>query len=436
MKKLLLNTTKPSLTINIKKSKLDTNIKELKLQTNNPKIDINNPKVDINNPKVDINNPKIDINNPKVDINNPKIDTNTLKLDTNTQKLLLISTKPSLKTHIKKPKIVMNIQTPKIINNIQKPNLVTNIVNPSLFSEINIQKLIYEKKMNIINNDKKILFYGNCQMDAIRQTLNINTNYYSISCWNCKYTEINFKNIIKNSFIILTQPINDNYRNTPYLSTKYIIDNCNKDTIIIIIDSCYFNFYYFDLSYKSFSKEKINKPSDYHYNKLIDCFLNKSTPEYYKKNFIDNINLKTNEELDDLASKSIETLINRSENFENIYKKKNIFHIKTFDFIRDNYKNNLLFYSMNHPTKYLFQYICKEIKKILNIDFNIDYSCDPLSNFKGIIYKCIQKNVNFDINKHIPYLLGENDIINIIKIYYSSYNNYNLIGKLKKITIK
>jgi hypothetical protein len=278
----------------------------------------------------------------------------------------------------------------------------------------------------------KILFYGNRQTDAIRKILNIHIDYYSIQCHDTDITEKDFKNIIKSSNIIITQAIQNNYRNKLYLSTKYIIENCNKDTIIIIFDSCYFKFYYFDLTYKkTIDGEQIRLPSDYHYNGLLYCYLNKLSPQYYKKNYVDNKNLKTKEELEEIASNSIQQLINRNKNSENIYKGNNIFFIKTSNYIKNNYKNKLLFYSINHPSKYLFQYICEEIIKILKIKNNINYSCDPLWYYQGLIYKCIQKNVNFNINENIPLILGKNDVTDIINIYYSHYDKFKLSTKLK-----
>ena len=328
--------------------------------------------------------------------------------------------------------IASNQKSTDIINNQKpKPNVTTN--NQKLNIIINIQKL------NLLTNiqkskelKKKILFYGNCQIDAIRKVLNINTNYNVIQCFTSEINENDFKNIIKNSNIIITQPINDNYRNKTYLSTKYIIENCNKDTIIIIFDSCNFNFYYFDLKYQ---KDKDNNlfrmPSDFHYNELINCYVNKLSPSYYKKNFVDNKNLKTKEDIEKIASDSIEQLLKRNKNCENIYKGNNIYFIGTGKFVKDNYKNKLLFYSTNHPSKYLFQYISERIINILKIDNNINYSCDPLENYKGLIYKCIQQNVNFDINKCIPKVLDKNNTIDIINLYYSQYDKYNLSSKLK-----
>lgn len=272
-----------------------------------------------------------------------------------------------------------------------------------------------------------ILFYGNCQVFAILKTLNLPQTYtiYHIECFNTDITKEDFTNIIQKCDIIITQPINDNYKNVDYLSTSYINKNKNINCKLIIFDSCYFNFYYFDLTYKFFNNELLRKPIDYHYNGMLKSYINGNTIDEYINNFVNNIDLKTNEELETLAGNSLQELLNRNNNIKNEYNNASI--ISTHDYIKTNYKNKLLFYSMNHPTSYVIQYICEEIINILNIPNTINYTIDIISNPKCILYKCISKVVNFDINNHNPSTLNNKDVHTITQLYYNTYKeiNYN-----------
>ena len=99
----------------------------------------------------------------------------------------------------------------------------------------------------------------------------------------------------------------------------------------------------------------------------------------------------------------------------------NIYIISIHEYIKQNYKEKLLFYSKNHPTKYVIQYICHEIIKYLQIKNTINYDIDVLNNPKCILYKCISKNVNFDINNHNALTLNNTDINKITKLYYDIY---------------
>ena len=105
--------------------------------------------------------------------------------------------------------------------------------------------------------------------------------------------------------------------------------------------------------------------------------------------------------------------------------------IQSSNFIETNYKKKLLFYSMNHPAKYIFHHIAEIILDYLNIDKNINYDIDSLYNHeRAILYKCIQQVVEFDINKENPRLHNYNleNKNQIIDKYYDIYANYDLVN--------
>ncbi len=95
--------------------------------------------------------------------------------------------------------------------------------------------------------------------------------------------------------------------------------------------------------------------------------------------------------------------------------------ISTFDFIEKNCKNILLFYSRNHPTNKLLQFISKEIIKILNIEDKINYVIDPLNKVKSIMYECVKKTLNFSTDDYKPVLNKEENINKICELYYGEY---------------
>ena len=260
------------------------------------------------------------------------------------------------------------------------------------------------------------------------KTLNLHSQNFVeklIECFSTSINETEFTNLIKEQDIIITQSICNNYRDKPYLSTNFIIQNCKKSCKIIIFDSCYFNFYYFDVTYDLFNtKVMLNQPIDYHYNKMMECYKNNVSVKYYLENIVNNKDLKTKKELENYANESLEEL--RKRYLESIQKYKindNIHIITCYDYIKNNYKDKLLFYSMNHPTKFIIQFICEQIIQILNIDNTIDYNIDTLNFIKCIIYKCIQKVVNFDISDFKPLTCEKQDIKEITELYYNAYRN-------------
>jgi hypothetical protein len=279
--------------------------------------------------------------------------------------------------------------------------------------------------------NKNILFYGNCQCNAIKLILNLPSYYkvFIIECFSTTIESDEFTNIIKKSDIIITQPVCDNYRNKDYLSTKYIIDNRKSDCKIILFNPFYFNFYYFDLTYKRLNNNELLKvPIDYHYNDMITCYKLELPIEKYFEYYVDNIYYKNNDDLDKLADESFIELDNRYKSMldEYVNNNNNIFPIYITDFIKNNYKDRLLFYSMNHPTKFLLQLICDEIIKVLGIETNIDYDIDPLDTPKCILYKCIQNGVHFNIYDYNSLTLNKSGNYIITKLYFESYKDNNI----------
>jgi hypothetical protein len=277
-----------------------------------------------------------------------------------------------------------------------------------------------------------VLFYGNCQPEAVLSALNLPNEKYQtkyIACFSNNITEYEFLQCIVDSDIIITQPIKDNYLEKFYLSTSFIIQNAKSTTKIIIFDSCHFEFYYFDLTYKKIDNEILHQPIDYHYNSMVECFKNNRNPDEYIKDYVYNRNLKSSEELEMMANKSLIELNERYNKTKEKYEAisiNNICVITTHDYVKSNYKEKLLFYSMNHPTKYVIEYICEEIIKYLDIPNTINYNLDGVNNAKCILYQCIQSNVNFDISKHTPNTCGLTDLYSITNLYYSAYRHLDI----------
>ena len=272
----------------------------------------------------------------------------------------------------------------------------------------------------------KVLIYSNCQGWAIKETLNMDQRLITVTYVPCYSTDITaeaFTNLIKESAVIITQPIKENYREQFYLSTQYIIETASKDCKIIIYDSCHFDFYYFDLTYKWLNSTIFKEPHDYHYNGLITTYKDKLTIDAYLENYVNNPSLKSPEDLEALANKSLDELNRRyNATYEKYGSYTNVSVISIYEFVKANYKNKLLFYSMNHPTNILIQYICEEISKLIPIQCNINYTIDMLAEYRGILYKCIQPVVNFNIDNHAPLTLKISSVKDIAQIYYTVYD--------------
>ncbi len=280
---------------------------------------------------------------------------------------------------------------------------------------------------------KKILYYGNCQVGALHDIIKksfFNCMITIVLCWLDNIEKNYFLEKIREADIIITQPIKPNYKNTDYLHTEYILENANPNAKIFIFTSLHFDFYYWDLSYK-FLKDNtlLREPSDYHYNELINFFTSKKNQSDFINEIINNANLKSKTELENIATSSICELKKRETEMNKYSELRDCHIITSSNFINDNYKKKLLFYSMNHPTKYVLQNIAEKIVTLLKIDSKIDYNIDPLHiSERGIIYKCIEKVVDFNIENHKPRLSKYNmeSIEDIVNKYYEIYEKSQL----------
>jgi hypothetical protein len=284
---------------------------------------------------------------------------------------------------------------------------------------------------------KNIFFYGNCQIGAIKDIIIdciCDYNIIVVPCFGDLIQKETFLNHIKQADIIITQPIQPNYRETDYLHTEFILENTNPNTKIIIFPSLYFNFYYFDYIYKHLNNnELLREPSHYHYHGLIECYSNGKTVDDFFNEYVNNINLKTKIQLETIATDGIRELEKREQLMQNYKNIHDCYIITCSDFISNNYKNKLLFYSVNHPTKFVFHDIVEKIIIYLDLNKLINYSIDPLYfNERGILYKSLELVINFNIYEHMPNLFNyklENSK-EIAEKYYDIYNNINLKNSL------
>ena len=273
-----------------------------------------------------------------------------------------------------------------------------------------------------------VLFYGNCQMVAIKETLNLYEKIYNqivIECFNTNVTEEEMKYCVNNADVIIIQPVQDNYRGKDYLSTTYIIYHSKPECIIILLNSCFFDFYHFDT--KSINQDYIVTP--YHNISLYQCYKTNKTIEHYMYHFAKNIHLKTKKELESIAKDSLKEL-ERRYNLMLLHKQyspeKKIYSVFIVDYIKNNYKDKLLFYTPNHPSKFLLQYICENIVDILNIPNSIDYIVDLFDHTKCILNKCIENVVNFHVKDHLPLINGINSLEDLCHLYYDIYDNNDI----------
>jgi hypothetical protein len=293
---------------------------------------------------------------------------------------------------------------------------------------------------------KNFTVIGNCQSDSLVKFLECNTNFINkfkyifvknIHLMNEKDLDDMYSNILPLLDLVIIQPISENYKNNYKYSTKSILSNINSSCISILIPSLYFDFYYPFLTYiydQNNQGWKLGTPYDYHDKNIIKLYIDnkdnidiKLLLEKYNEVF-NNSNIFN----DMYFNKSLAKNINNLKERESKYIKycNDLTHIiNSSDFILNNYKKKLLFYAVNHPTKYLFRYISDSIFIILNMHLE-EYpdQIDPLKALVIPIYKCIQKQVEFNVDDYKDFMHYDIilDKVSVINSYIEAYNNVDV----------
>jgi hypothetical protein len=269
------------------------------------------------------------------------------------------------------------------------------------------------------------LFYGNCQTNALCKIFKniINYNFIEILPVH-KLTQKDIDHvysILPTINILITQHVSDNYKNNAKLSSKSIISATNKTCKIIFIPNCYFDFYYPNLSFLDSNDDTLQE--HYHDKLLLKLYLsNKYNSKYLIiKKYLEFINNNKIYDEKYLLSKAYLSLCEMK-------KRENEKHhdVKISDFIEKNYKDKLLFYTTNHPTKVLLNFICEQICQILNINY-VEQNIDPMENKKVPIHSSLQKVVKFNIYNFIPIInnnIGYGNVANYLLDLYDE-NKFN-----------
>ncbi len=285
---------------------------------------------------------------------------------------------------------------------------------------------------------KKFTIIGNCQSDALSEFLLSNQTFKNtyeyisyIPIFKMTSQELDnlYTDILPNLDLIIIQPISENYNNNYKYSTKSILNAVNKNCIKILYPSLFFDYYHpFNLYISDNTRPgwKLDEPYDYHDKNILSSFIQFQTEDealnkYYEALY--NPDLLTLHFFNERLLKNISNLKEREIKYID-YCTEDTNIINSSQFIMEYYDKILLFYSINHPTKYLFYYIANSCLIYLNIPLEIyPEDIDPLKSLIMPVYMCLQKCLKFDISyylnfRHFEIILNDKDTI---QKYYEGY---------------
>ncbi len=210
---------------------------------------------------------------------------------------------------------------------------------------------------------KTCLLYGNCQSDALKIYLKNIAKF----CQQYKILDLPAVHLLNQSHVkqlqkhckkldlLIHQPISDNYKNTPELSTNYIKSIIPSSCKVISFPVCYFNGYNPELiSFKSLNGQPVNAFTSYINSNIIKNYaqgtsIQESLDSYNNPDYIPKV------KVDKWKNEALARLALRENNLD----------IIITPYIKENYKKVKLFHTYNHPNSQLLLFLCKEILKNL-----------------------------------------------------------------------
>jgi len=283
-----------------------------------------------------------------------------------------------------------------------------------------------------------ILFYGSCNVTKLVEEINSKRSIlgealkgHNVSCVICHETEFSedqFLELIKRQDVIVTVPINKEYRNKDYLSTEYILKNKKTETKVLIFVSLHSHYYYFDYGHIADDGIYIGKPHYLHFKTLFDFYKQGKTEKQFIDECVFNENLKSYQELEVFANNDIEELSKRQLLLIDMQRQhNNIIVIDAVKFIKDNYRDHQMFFSLNHPSNCLLYFIAEQILDIIEIPIYLVDKTIKAFDDKFLLYTCQQKYFKFNIyERSVDYraICNNNSIDSLEKAVSYFYNSY------------
>lgn len=260
---------------------------------------------------------------------------------------------------------------------------------------------IIEYLSRIKETKKLALIYGNCQTEIIANMLEYNVEF------NRQYVllrvpqihlyrneeqieQIFYKsNIMQKMDLFIYQRVNENNRFHSKLGTENILKQFNNNIKSLAIHNIYFDGYFpqYDANDERYFRN-LNKKDFPYTDGIVDLMIKE------KKSSDEIVTLISSEDL--LSEKEVKEKCEQS--ISNLREREKIVDVPIVDYIEENYCNEQLFYTYNHPKNIVIYEYVKRLLKCLGIEkndefteeeLNIEFGTLRINNFP--IFPCVIK---------------------------------------------
>lgn len=276
---------------------------------------------------------------------------------------------------------------------------------------------------------KKCLVYGNCQSMALKgllkQNPQFNKHYEIVECPSVHLlTQDDLPNqelILSDVDLLIHQPVSDNYKGLYQLSTNYLKSKLKPKAKVISFPVAYFTGYNPEMVYlKTKNGQRIAQPFTYHDTNIMKFYL---------------LGKSVNETIELIQSNDFYQSSYAHQNLENtlfnLEQRERDLDIKLSSFIRESYKVDKLFYTFNHPTSIILNYLANSIFQALELDknkvfFDILEKSDILANSSFPIYPSLYSALELQFPTSNSYVFERKTypMESVVDSYFKIYDNH------------
>lgn len=290
----------------------------------------------------------------------------------------------------------------------------------------------------------RILFYGNCNAAFLVEpdefglrvfdSIEDDHQYTSYMCQDECLNELALDRDIKAADLIITQPIADDYRDKPNLSTNYLLNERKAGTPVVIFPTIWFDAYYLDYSSLHVNGKLVTKPQNTHLGGIYQCWKSKRQSIDFIREYVNNPDLFSTLEFEERARKNISDTGIREQRCKSYATKyDDVYPLDLTPLYESDYKRIPLTYTCNHPSRQTLFTIGMMINDIVSstsigseINLIANPKADTFAGDRWIIYSSIQKSVDFATSLHPPRIRDGNgrdaDIDYLCNYYYDAYD--------------
>jgi hypothetical protein len=242
---------------------------------------------------------------------------------------------------------------------------------------------------------KKYSVYGNCQANPLGNILQTNTEFaenwefvpFPKPSFELRQGDWNdIENLLGELDLLITQNVGDSHG---IFASSNLANHLKAGGTVVRIPNAYFSGYMPEVVYFRSGEPHVTKFCDYHDANFLSFFM--QDPVNAVQKAVDAATDKsqyTEEFVLKNAQASINELKRREEDCDVIVS----------DYIEKNWRNDILFYSMNHPKRVVLHHIASNILKLLGQhSFDLQGNYEHLDNTRLPVYESVRAVLSDDI---------------------------------------